>query len=143
MEITEIDPSYSAECRDHAHRRSTRRRPRGLLQRQRTRTLRNEDNWPTLVDNHGQPSTRYPTNPNGSPGGVTGLCSTDSRATVMMPHPERVFRSMRSAYRPEEWLDDEGPWLRLFQECAHLRRYAGANTGAKLEGLSNLTLKHR
>ncbi|MEE2727240.1 MAG: phosphoribosylformylglycinamidine synthase, partial [Candidatus Latescibacterota bacterium] len=69
------------------------------------------------VDNHGQPSTRYPTNPNGSPGGVTGLCSTDGRATIMMPHPERVFRSMQLSYRPEEWLDDEGPWLRLFQNA--------------------------
>ena len=69
------------------------------------------------VDNHGQPSTRHPTNPNGSPEGITGLCSADGRATIMMPHPERAFRSMQLSYRPEEWLNDEGPWLRLFQNA--------------------------
>ena len=81
-------------------------------------TLRNSGQL-TLryVDNHGQPSTRYPTNPNGSPEGITGLCSADGRATIMMPHPERVFRSMQLSYRPEKWLDDEGPWLRLFQNA--------------------------
>jgi len=81
-------------------------------------TLRNSGQL-TLryVDNHGQPSTKYPTNPNGSPEGITGLCSADGRATIMMPHPERVFRSMQLSYRPEKWLDDEGPWLRLFQNA--------------------------
>ena len=66
------------------------------------------------VDNYGQPSTRYPTNPNGSPEGITGLCSADGRATIMMPHPERVFRAVQLSHRPDNWQGEAGPWLRLF-----------------------------
>ncbi len=69
------------------------------------------------VDNYGQPSSRYPTNPNGSPEGITGLCSADGRATIMMPHPERVYRSIQLSHRPADWQQEEGPWLRLFQNA--------------------------
>lgn len=69
------------------------------------------------VDNYGQPSTRYPTNPNGSPEGITGLCSADGRATIMMPHPERVFRAVQLSHRPDDWQGEAGPWLRLFQNA--------------------------
>ncbi|MEC7227862.1 MAG: phosphoribosylformylglycinamidine synthase subunit PurQ, partial [Candidatus Latescibacterota bacterium] len=69
------------------------------------------------VDNYGQPSTRYPTNPNGSPEGITGLCSADGRATIMMPHPERVFRAVQLSHRPDNWQGEAGPWLRLFQNA--------------------------
>ncbi|GIX22481.1 MAG: phosphoribosylformylglycinamidine synthase [Gammaproteobacteria bacterium] len=65
------------------------------------------------VDPQGRPTERYPYNPNGSAGGVTGLCSADGRVTIMMPHPERVFRSVQLSWRPEEWGEDS-PWLRLF-----------------------------
>ncbi len=69
------------------------------------------------VDNSGQPSARYPSNPNGSPEGLTGLCSADGRTTIMMPHPERVFRTMQLSHRPDSWQGDSGPWLRLFQNA--------------------------
>ena len=69
------------------------------------------------VDNCGQPSERYPSNPNGSPGGLTALTSDDGRATIMMPHPERVFRNVQLSWRPAEWTGEEGPWLKLFQNA--------------------------
>jgi phosphoribosylformylglycinamidine synthase len=65
------------------------------------------------VDNHGQPAERYPANPNGSPDGVAGFCSADGRVTIMMPHPERVFRSVQHSWCPDDWGED-GPWLRMF-----------------------------
>jgi phosphoribosylformylglycinamidine synthase len=71
-----------------------------------------------FVDNYGNPTERYPFNPNGSPGGITGLTSEDGRVTIMMPHPERVFRAVQMPYRPEDmFVGDEGPWLRMFQNA--------------------------
>jgi phosphoribosylformylglycinamidine synthase len=65
------------------------------------------------VDNAGQPAGAYPANPNGSPDGVAGFCSVDGRVTTMMPHPERVFRSVQHSWCPPEWGED-GPWMRMF-----------------------------
>jgi len=65
------------------------------------------------VDNRGEPTARYPLNPNGSPGGITALTTTDGRVTVCMPHPERVFRTVTNAWHPEDW-GKQGPWMRLF-----------------------------
>ncbi|MFV0476503.1 MAG: phosphoribosylformylglycinamidine synthase [Parahaliea sp.] len=59
---------------------------------------------------------RYPANPNGSPAGITGLCSLDGRTTVMMPHPERVFRTVQCSWAPDDWQEDGG-WLRLFRNA--------------------------
>ena len=58
----------------------------------------------------------YPANPNGSAGGMTALTSTDGRFTIMMPHPERVFRTLQHSWHPPEWGED-APWLRLFQNA--------------------------
>ncbi len=70
------------------------------------------------IDNAGNPATRYPQNPNGSPGGLTGFTSEDGRATIMMPHPERAFRALQLSYRPSGiFAGDEGPWLRMFQNA--------------------------
>ncbi|NNF95524.1 MAG: phosphoribosylformylglycinamidine synthase, partial [Halobacteria archaeon] len=68
------------------------------------------------VDHYGQATERYPFNPNGSPMGITGLCNEDGRFTIMMPHPERVFRSVQYSWHPDEWGED-GPWLRLFRNA--------------------------
>jgi len=68
------------------------------------------------VDHFGQVTSRYPENPNGSPYGITGLCNTDGRVTLLMPHPERVFRSVQYSWRPREWAED-APWLRLFRNA--------------------------
>ena len=65
------------------------------------------------IDPLGQPTVSYPFNPNGSIGGINGFTSSDGRVTLMMPHPERVFRSQQFSWRPEafgEW----SPWFRLF-----------------------------
>jgi phosphoribosylformylglycinamidine synthase len=59
---------------------------------------------------------RYPANPNGSPAGIAGLTSEDGRATIMMPHPERVFRTVQHSWEPEGWGEDGG-WLRLFRNA--------------------------
>ena len=68
------------------------------------------------VDHYGEPTEDYPLNPNGSPFGITGLTTGDGRFTIMMPHPERVFRSVQNAWHPDEWGED-GPWLRLFRNA--------------------------
>jgi len=65
------------------------------------------------VDNAGLPASTYPANPNGSPDGVAGFCTSDGRVTIMMPHPERVFRSVQHSWCPDEWGED-GPWMRMF-----------------------------
>jgi phosphoribosylformylglycinamidine synthase len=70
------------------------------------------------VDNHGRPTVRYPYNPNGSAGGLTGVTTRDGRVTLMMPHPERAFRSCQLSYRPPAVFNGEaGPWLRMFQNA--------------------------
>ncbi len=64
----------------------------------------------------GAPSPGYPFNPNGSADAIAGLTSLDGRATLMMPHPERVFRSVQLSWRPADWGED-GPWLRMFRNA--------------------------
>ncbi|WP_058555064.1 phosphoribosylformylglycinamidine synthase [Thiohalocapsa sp. ML1] len=68
------------------------------------------------VEHTGEPAERYPANPNGSPGGITGLTTTDGRVTILMPHPERVFRSVQHSWHPDGWSED-APWLRLFRNA--------------------------
>ena len=68
------------------------------------------------VDHHGRPTEHYPENPNGSPGGITAVTTPSGRVTILMPHPERVFRSVQYSWRPAAWGDD-GPWLRLFRNA--------------------------
>jgi len=69
-----------------------------------------------FVDNNGHMTEAYPLNPNGSAFGVTGLCNDDGRVTIMMPHPERVFRSVTNSWAPPEWKEN-GPWLRMFENA--------------------------
>jgi len=68
------------------------------------------------VDNYGQPAERYPFNPNGSAAGLTGLTTPDGRFTIMMPHPERLFRTVQYPWSPEDW-GEAGPWLRMFRNA--------------------------
>ncbi len=63
-------------------------------------------------------ASRYPANPNGSPAGLAGLTSLDGRATIMMPHPERVFRTVQHSWAPSQWGEDGG-WMRLFRNARH------------------------
>ena len=69
-----------------------------------------------FVDHWGRTAERYPANPNGSPHGITGLASTDGRVTIMMPHPERVFRSVQFSWCPPGW-GEASPWLRMFRNA--------------------------
>ncbi len=73
------------------------------------------------VDNYGQVTEQYPANPNGSPAGISGLTTSDGRVTIMMPHPERVFRTVANSWRPDDWKED-GPWMRMFRNA---RVYVG------------------
>ncbi|OGS72088.1 MAG: phosphoribosylformylglycinamidine synthase [Gallionellales bacterium GWA2_60_142] len=68
------------------------------------------------VDNTGRPTEIYPLNPNGSPQGATGLTTPDGRFSIMMPHPERVFRAVQNSWYPGEW-QENGAWLRMFQNA--------------------------
>lgn len=68
------------------------------------------------VDNSLQVTERYPANPNGSPEGIASLTSKDGRATIIMPHPERVFRTVTNSWQPQGWQEDGG-WMRLFRNA--------------------------
>ncbi|HET9679753.1 MAG TPA: phosphoribosylformylglycinamidine synthase, partial [Gammaproteobacteria bacterium] len=62
-----------------------------------------------FINNHGQVANTYPANPNGSPQGITGITNDDGRVTLLMPHPERIFRSVQMSWHPKEWGEDS-PW---------------------------------
>lgn len=68
------------------------------------------------LDNNLAVTEQYPANPNGSPRGITSVTSQDGRATIMMPHPERVFRAVTNSWHPDDWSED-GAWLRLFRNA--------------------------
>ncbi len=75
------------------------------------------------IDAKGEPTEQYPANPNGSPAGTTGFTSADGRATIMMPHPERLFRAVQMSYKaPGTFGGEAGPWLKMFQNA---RQYVG------------------
>ena len=67
------------------------------------------------TDGLGEITQQYPLNPNGSPQGIAGITTADGRVTIMMPHPERVYRTAQMSWCPEEWKAFElGGWYRLF-----------------------------
>jgi phosphoribosylformylglycinamidine synthase len=68
------------------------------------------------VDHHGRASETYPLNPNGSPKGIAGLTAANGRVTVLMPHPERVARTVQMSWAPREWGEDS-PWMRMFRNA--------------------------
>ncbi|RBW51376.1 phosphoribosylformylglycinamidine synthase [Marinobacter sp. F3R11] len=74
-----------------------------------------------FVDNRGKATVRYPYNPNGSQDGIAGATTQDGRITIMMPHPERVFRAVQHSWRPKDWQED-GSWIRMFRNA---RRWFG------------------
>ena len=73
------------------------------------------------VDHSGDATETYPLNPNGSPQGITGLTTRNGRFTIMMPHPERVFRAVQNSWHPYGW-QENGAWLRMFQNA---RKWVG------------------
>jgi phosphoribosylformylglycinamidine synthase len=68
------------------------------------------------VDSRGRPTETYPYNPNGSPGGITGLTTPDGRFTILMPHPERVRRTVQLSWQPPG-LAEDSPWMRMFRNA--------------------------
>jgi phosphoribosylformylglycinamidine synthase len=74
-----------------------------------------------FVDNRGVATEAYPYNPNGSPQGLTSVTTADGRFTVMMPHAERVFRTVQQSWHPEAWGEDS-PWMRMFRNA---RKFVG------------------
>jgi phosphoribosylformylglycinamidine synthase len=74
-----------------------------------------------FTDNHGQPTEVYPFNPNGSPGGLTGVTTPDGRFTAMMPHPERVFRNIQMSWTDQD-LSRASAWMQLWHNA---RRWIG------------------
>ena len=65
------------------------------------------------VDSYGQATEQYPLNPNGSIDGLTGITAAEGRVTIMMPHPERVFRASQFSWKPDTW-KDFSPWMQMF-----------------------------
>jgi len=90
-----------AELRDSAHL--------AALQQSNLVALR-------FVDNYGQVTENYPANPNGSPQGITAVTNLSGRVTAMMPHPERVFRTVSNSWHPDAWGEDS-PWMRMFRNA--------------------------
>lgn len=74
-----------------------------------------------FVNNRGELTENYPLNPNGSPAGVTGMTSTDGRVTILMPHPERIFRTVQHSWHPNDWPEDS-PWMKMFRNA---RKWVG------------------
>ncbi len=74
-----------------------------------------------FLDNAGRTSEVYPYNPNGSPQGITGVTTADGRFTIMMPHPERVFRTVQMSWHPVS-MGDDSPWMRMFRNA---RKWVG------------------
>jgi phosphoribosylformylglycinamidine synthase len=70
----------------------------------------------SYIDYKGNATEAYPANPNGSPMGIAGLSNSDGRVTIMMPHPERIFRSSTNSWRDESW-GKYGPWMRMFRNA--------------------------
>jgi len=70
------------------------------------------------IDHKSTQTETYPFNPNGSPQGLTGFTTTDGRFSIMMPHPERVFRAVQHSWHPDDWQED-GPWMRMFRNARH------------------------
>lgn len=68
------------------------------------------------IDNNLKPTEVYPANPNGSVLGITAIGNADGRVAIMMPHPERVFRTVSNSWHPEDWSED-GAWMRLFRNA--------------------------
>ena len=68
------------------------------------------------VDSQGQSTENYPLNPNGSPLGITAVTNNDGRYTIMMPHPERLFRTVQHSWHPDDWNEDS-PWMRMFRNA--------------------------
>jgi phosphoribosylformylglycinamidine synthase len=85
------------------------------------RVLKNNLVTAQYVDNYHNLAENYPANPNGSPHGITGLTSTDGRATIIMPHPERAFRSIQLSWHPKNWGEDS-PWMQIFYNA---RKWVG------------------
>ncbi|MDQ2821475.1 MAG: phosphoribosylformylglycinamidine synthase [Pseudomonadota bacterium] len=73
------------------------------------------------IDNHGNVTQTYPFNPNGSPQGIASVTNDDGRFTVLMPHAERVFRSVQQSWHPTSW-GEESPWMRMFRNA---RKFVG------------------
>jgi len=78
----------------------------------------NKHNQVTMnyINNINQVTELYPYNPNGSPQGTTGFCNEDGRITIMMPHPERLFRSIQYSWHPSDWKEN-GAWLKMFRNA--------------------------
>jgi phosphoribosylformylglycinamidine synthase len=74
-----------------------------------------------FVDNYHRATELYPLNPNSSPSGITALTTTTGRAMILMPHPERVFRTVAMSWHPAEWGEDS-PWMQMFYNA---RRWVG------------------
>ena len=91
---------------------------RAVLNRNELKTLtQNKQISLMYVDNKGESTERYPANPNGSTSGATGFCSTDGTVTIMMPHPERVFRTSQLSYISNNLTDELTPWIQLFSNA--------------------------
>ncbi len=88
----------------------------GRAEYKSTEQRQNAQSIMRFVDHNAQATEVYPLNPNGSPDGLTGFCSENGRATIMMPHPERVFRTVQHSWHPDDWQEDS-PWMRMFRNA--------------------------
>ncbi len=121
LSMVEIAADELALLRRHgglaaADRRRARGGPRRVRERGRRRRPRARRWRCASSTTAGASPTRYPANPNGSPDGIAGLASSDGRVTILMPHPERVFRTVQNSWHPAAAGEDSG-WMRMFRNA--------------------------
>ncbi len=121
LSMVEIAATHFALLLGHgrfpvADRGRARRGPCGVRERRGRESCPRGGLSLRFVDNRGRVASRYPANPNGSPDGIAGLTSEDGRVTILMPHPERVFRTVQNSWHPPSAGEDSG-WMRIFRNA--------------------------
>lgn len=113
LSLVEIQPSPSILLRDMAGARLPITVAHGEGRVKNPEEVAAECVAMRYIDNHDRWTENYPSNPNGSVAGMTGFTSKDGRVTIMMPHPERVFRTVQMSWHPAAW-PENSPWIKLF-----------------------------
>ena len=148
LSLVEIVPSPSVLLARHgglalADRHGARRRPRRVRVRRATSPRCDAKLTAAALRRRttARRRKRYPANPNGSPRGIAGLSNADGRVTIMMPHPERVFRTVQLSWHPPEW-GECSPWQRLFDNARDVGEVSAVASPLSSDGDSAAALFH-
>ncbi len=113
VEFTVLQRAWAGRCCRSPSRTARVARNSGTTRKKGPQNLSRSCASRTIADAR---RLAYPANPNGSPGGIAGLTSRDGRVTILMPHPERVFRTVQNSWHPKDAGEDSG-WMRMFRNA--------------------------